>query len=54
MAVTGGTHTVTVNPKAGITPAPGAGITVYGFDSYVSYGYTGGQDLATLVTGITP
>ena len=54
VAVAQGPHTIDVNPKPGMTPAPGAGVTVYGFDSYVSYGYTGGLDLGTLVTGINP
>ncbi len=49
-----GTHTVNVVPKPGQSPLPGAGIIIYGFDSYVSYGYTGGLDLGTLVTGINP
>ncbi len=53
-AVSVGTHTVDVVPKAGISPPPGAGVTVYGFDSYVSYGYTGGLDLGAIVTGINP
>ena len=52
--ITVGTHTVDVIPKAGISPLPGAGVTVYGFDSYVSYRYTGGLDLGTIVTGINP
>jgi hypothetical protein len=52
--VTNGAHTVVVEPKAGIQSTPGAGVTVYGFDSYVSYGYTGGLDLGTIVTGINP
>ena len=47
-----GTHTITVTAKPGM--APGAGVTVYGYDSYVSYGYTGGLDLGTIVTGINP
>ena len=51
---TTGTHTISVKSKPGQNPVPGAGVTVYGFDSYVSYGYTGGLDLSTLVTGITP
>jgi hypothetical protein len=49
-----GTHTLAVTPKPGQTLLPGAGVTVYGFDSYVSYGYTGGLDLTTIVTGINP
>ncbi len=52
--VTVGTHTVLVVPKMGITPLPGAGVTVFGYDSYVSYGYTGGLDLTTIVSGINP
>lgn len=47
-----GTHTITVTAKPG--QVPGAGVTVYGYDSYVSYGYTGGLDLGTIVTGINP
>lgn len=49
-----GTHTIQVVAKPGQTQLPGAGVTVYGFDSYVSYGYTGGLDLTTIVTGINP
>ena len=49
-----GTHTLEVTPRPNQNPLPGAGITVYGFDSYVSYGYTGGLDLSTIVTGINP
>jgi hypothetical protein len=49
-----GTHTIQVVPKPGLSTFPGVGVTSYGFDSYVSYGYTGGLDLSTLVTGITP
>lgn len=52
--VTVGTHTVNVVPQPGVSPLPGAGLTVYGFDSYVSYGYTGGLDLGAIVTGINP
>ncbi len=52
--VTVGTHTVSVNSKPGISPIPGAGVTVLGFDNYVSYGYTGGLDLGTIVSGINP
>lgn len=47
-----GTHTISITAKPG--KVPGAGITVYGYDSYVSYGYTGGLDLGTIVTGINP
>jgi hypothetical protein len=49
-----GTHTILVVPRPGQSTLPGAGVTVYGFDSYVSYGYTGGLDLTTIVTGINP
>ncbi len=49
-----GTHTINVVAKAGISPLPGAGVTVFGYDSYVSYGYTGGLDLTTIVSGINP
>ncbi len=49
-----GTHTINVVPQPGQTTLPGAGVTVYGFDEYVSYGYTGGLDLTTIVTGINP
>ena len=52
-AISVGTHTVDVVPKAG-QPASGAGVTVYGFDSYVSYGYTGGLDLKSIVVGVNP
>ena len=37
---TSGTHTITSSEPAGVI--------VYGYDQYVSYGYTGGLDLATL------
>lgn len=53
-AVSTGTHTIQVTPKAGQTVLPGAGVTVYGYDAQVSYGYTGGLDLGTIVTGINP
>lgn len=49
-----GNHTIEVRPMPNQTQLPGAGVTVYGFDSYVSYGYTGGLDLTTIVTGVTP
>lgn len=49
-----GTHTINVIAKPGVTQQPGAGVTVYGFDEYVSYGYTGGLDLTTIVPGINP
>ncbi|MBE2253021.1 MAG: hypothetical protein IAE78_26045, partial [Myxococcus sp.] len=49
-----GTHTILVIPIPGQMTLPGAGVTVYGFDSFVSYGYTGGLDLTTIVTGINP
>ncbi len=49
-----GTHTVEVTPQAGQQVLPGAGVTVHGYDAYVSYGYTGGLDLTTIVTGINP
>jgi hypothetical protein len=49
-----GTHTILVVPVPGQATLPGAGVTVYGFDDYVSYGYTGGLDLTTIVTGINP
>ena len=49
-----GTHTIEVTPVAGQQLLPGAGVTVYGYDAYVSYGYTGGLDLTTIVTGINP
>lgn len=54
VAVATGTHTILVVPLPGVSPIPGAGVTVYGFDEYVSYGYTGGLDLQSIVTGITP
>ena len=62
-SVTGGTHLVNVVPRSpqplqpdgGVYPGiPGAGVTVYGYDQYVSYGYTGGLDLQSIVTGINP
>ncbi|MBI5542374.1 MAG: IgGFc-binding protein [Deltaproteobacteria bacterium] len=43
--VTGGSHQITSNAKLGVT--------IYGYDSYVSYGYTGGLDL-TRITTIDP
>jgi hypothetical protein len=49
-----GTHTIVVTPKPGQSTLPGAGVTVYGYDAQVSYGYTGGLDLTTIVTGINP
>lgn len=49
-----GTHTIAVTAKPGQTTVPGAGVTVYGYDAQVSYGYTGGLDLTTIVTGINP
>jgi hypothetical protein len=49
-----GVHTITVTPKPGQSVVPGAGVIVYGFDAYVSYGYTGGMDLGSIVTGIDP
>ena len=54
VAVPVGTHTILVVPVPGQMTLPGAGVTVYGFDEYVSYGYTGGLDLTTIVTGINP
>lgn len=53
-AVTTGTHTIEVTPQPGQQTLPGAGVTVYGYDAQVSYGYTGGLDLTTIVTGVTP
>jgi hypothetical protein len=52
--VTTGTHTIEVTPLPGQQTLPGAGVTVYGYDAQVSYGYTGGLDLTTIVTGINP
>jgi hypothetical protein len=52
--VTGGTHTIDVIAKPGQPTVPGAGVIVYGYDAYVSYGYTGGLDLQSIVTGINP
>ncbi len=52
--VTTGTHTIQVNAKPGQTVLPGAGVTIYGYDAQVSYGYTGGLDLGSIVTGINP
>lgn len=52
--VSTGTHTIQVTPLQGQTSLPGAGVTVYGYDAYVSYGYTGGLDLTTIVTGVNP
>ncbi|MFL5321262.1 MAG: IgGFc-binding protein [Myxococcaceae bacterium] len=49
-----GTHVIDVTAQPGVSPLPGVGVTVYGFDSYVSYGYTGGLDLKSLVSGINP
>ena len=40
-------------PDASFTEDSG-GVTVYGYDSYVSYGYTGGLDLQTIVSGVVP
>lgn len=52
--VSTGTHTIQVTPRPGQTVLPGAGVTIYGYDAQVSYGYTGGLDLTTIVTGINP
>jgi hypothetical protein len=52
-AVSVGPHTVEVIPLPG-QAASGAGVTVYGFDAYVSYGYTGGLDLKSIVVGVNP
>lgn len=52
--VSTGPHTIDVTPIMGVNPLPGAGVTVFGYDSYVSYGYTGGLDLQTIVSGINP
>lgn len=49
-----GTHTIEVVPQPNQTVIPGAGVTVHGYDAYVSYGYTGGLDLTTIVTGVNP
>lgn len=49
-----GTHTIQVTARPGQTTLPGAGVTIYGYDAQVSYGYTGGLDLTTIVTGINP
>lgn len=49
-----GSHKIDVLPRPGLTVLPGAGVTVYGYDDFVSYGYTGGLDLAAIVTGIKP
>lgn len=49
-----GSHTIDVTPLPNQMTIPGAGVTVYGFDEYVSYGYTGGLDLTTIVTGVNP
>lgn len=54
MPVQTGSHFIQVIARPGQTEVPGAGVTVYGFDSYVSYGYTGGLDLTTIVTGVNP
>ena len=35
-----------------ITSSEPAGVIVYGYDNYVSYGYTGGLDLAEINKGI--
>ncbi|MBX5482976.1 MAG: IgGFc-binding protein [Myxococcaceae bacterium] len=49
-----GVHTISVTPKSGQVQLPGAGVVVYGYDQYVSYGYTGGLDLGAIVSGIDP
>lgn len=49
-----GVHTIRALPKTGANAVPKAGVTVYGFDVFVSYGYTGGLDLNNIVTGINP
>lgn len=53
-AVTTGTHTIQVIAQPNQATVPGAGVTVYGYDAQVSYGYTGGLDLTTIVTGVNP
>ncbi len=52
--VTTGTHTVEVIAQPNQMVVPGAGVTVHGYDAYVSYGYIGGLDLTTIVTGVNP
>ena len=52
--VSTGTHTIEVVPQPNQNTVPGAGVTVHGYDAYVSYGYTGGLDLTTIVTGVNP
>jgi len=54
IAVAVGSHTIDIVPLPNQMTIPGAGVTVYGFDQYVSYGYTGGLDLTSIVTGVTP
>jgi hypothetical protein len=49
-----GSHTVQIIPKPGLPRVPGVGVTAYGYDAFVSYGYTGGLDLGAIVTGINP
>lgn len=49
-----GTHTIEIVPQPNQTSIPGAGVTVHGYDAQVSYGYTGGLDLTTIVTGVNP
>lgn len=52
--VSTGTHTIQVIAQPNQQTVPGAGVTVYGYDGQVSYGYTGGLDLTTIVTGVNP
>jgi hypothetical protein len=49
-----GTHTIVVTAKPGVTTTAGTGVTIYGYDAQVSYGYTGGLDLQAIVSGINP
>jgi hypothetical protein len=49
-----GTHTIVVAAKPGVSGLAGTGVTIYGYDAQVSYGYTGGLDLQAIVSGINP
>jgi hypothetical protein len=49
-----GTHSVEILPKPGSSALPAGGVIVYGFDNFVSYGYAGGLDLGSIVSGIDP
>ena len=54
LPVLNGTHVVYADWKPDAGALPSVGVTAYGFDHYVSYGYTGGLDLNPIVVGVNP